>query len=271
MRIAWGLMLMLVGCSNSEPPAVAPSPSPSAAPTPAAPTPTVTADAATIEVDAGLAPEIRAKPPAPVDKEKARIRADIESAAGFADMLVADGPGTSGVMSHRRPGVDLDTQIRNAGKLDHQLGGHGGPGGGGSVGTGAIGSSNGPQIDAPAPTTAPTSPPGRVSVIHKSATDDTSLTDELALHKIQVAYMAGIKRCYKRALATNPTASGTLDLAFEVTDTGRTIGGAATGFDGVVDGCIEGMTSSWRFPVPKTPDGTATTARFSFRFKLIAD
>lgn len=258
-------MALVGACSNADPPAPAVAPSPSAAPVvspPPPPPPTVIADAATIEVDANLAPEIRAKPPAPVDTEKARIRADIESAAAFADMLVAEGPGTSGVMSHRRPGADLDSQIRNAGKLDHQLGGHGGGGGGGSVGTGAIGT---------APTTAPTSPPGRVSVIHKGATDDTSLTDELALHKIQGSYMAGIKRCYKRALATDPTASGTLDLAFEVNDLGRTIGGAATGFDPAVDSCIEGMTSSWRFPVPKTPDGTATTARFSFRFKLIAD
>lgn len=265
-------MALVGACSNADPPAPAVAPSPSAAPVvspPPPPPPTVIADAATIEVDANLAPEIRAKPPAPVDKEKARIRADIESAAAFADMLVAEGPGTSGVMSHRRPGADLDSQIRNAGKLDHQLGGHGGGGGGGGrVGTGAVGTSIGPKIDAP---TAPTSPPGRVSVIHKSATDETSLTDALALAKIQSAYMAGIKRCYKRALATNPTASGTLDLAFEVTDTGRTIGGAATGFDAAVDSCIEGMTSSWRFPVPKTPDGTATTARFSFRFKLIAD
>jgi hypothetical protein len=259
MRIASVMMVAMIACSNADPPApaVSPSPSPSAAPTPAPP-PAVIADAAAIEVDAAVATEIRAKPPAQVDKEAARIRADIRNSAAFAELLVAEGPGTSVDLSRRRPDADLDSRSKNAGRL-------GGHGGGGRAATGMLGSGTGPKPD----DTAPTAPTGRVAVVHNLASDDTSLTDATVLQKIQSAYMAGIKRCYERVLATNPTASGTVDFAFEVDDLGRTIGGKATGFDEAIDTCLEAMTSRWRFPIPKTPDGTATTARFSFRFKLM--
>ena len=60
-----------------------------------------------------------------------------------------------------------------------------------------------------------------------------------------------------------------VDLTFTIQENGRPIDPVSKGFDPSPDRCIRERVPTWRFPIPTQPDGTATTAGFSFRFKLI--
>ena len=204
-----------------------------------------------------------------------------EEAKQFADLLTGEGAnGTStGDMSSRRPGADLGQQIsavKDSGK-EVAVGGGAGRGtrdeGGPRVGTGS-----GPKIDGPGGTTSAgggkgdeKAPDGRISVSDKQTFDDSTLTPDIVLQKIQSAYMAGLKRCYKTYLAKDASARGKVTLDLTVNETGRTVSGKAKGFAGEVDTCIQGLMTSWRFPIPKDKDGDATEASFRIALQLVPD
>jgi len=161
-------------------------------------------------------------------------------AARFAELLESEGPPpTRDDMSMPRPGTGAITSV-------------GGPGQTGQMGTAA-----------------PTRPTGRISVASNSSTHDTSLTAGVVLKKIQMSYMAGLTRCYNVALAKSPTLAGIVDLTFTIQESGRPIDPVCKGFDPSLDRCIAERVPTWRFPIPTQPDGTATRAGFSFRFKLV--
>jgi hypothetical protein len=198
----------------------------------------------------------------------------------MANLLAGDGPnGTSeGDMSKRRPGADLGQQIdavKEGGKTV-SVGGGSGRGsrdeGGARTGTGHgpnINGPGGPEVaGGPKTEHAPT---GRISVSDKTAIDESTLTAEAVLAKIQAAYMAGIKRCYTTYLKKDASARGKVALTFTVNETGRTLQGAAHGFAGEVDECIGGLMSTWRFPAPKDKDGEATNAQFAITLQLVPD
>ena len=199
----------------------------------------------------------------------------------FADLLTGEGPaGTSeGDMSKRRPGADLGQQI-SAVKEGGKTVAIGGGASGGTRGDGdpRVGTGTGPKITGPTGPesagggkTTETAPPGRISVSDKKTFDDSTLTPDVVLSKIQSAYMAGLKRCYKTYLAKDATARGKVTLSLTVNETGRTVQGGAKGFASEVDACIQGLMSSWRFPIPKDKDGDATEASFAITLQLVPD
>jgi len=204
-----------------------------------------------------------------------------EEAAKFADLLTGEGQnGTSeGDMSRRRPGADLGAQISEVREGGQQVKVGGGAGrasrGGGDV---RVGTGHGPDINAP---TGPESagggklaeraPTGRISVAEKQTFDESTLSPDVVMSKIQSAYMAGLKRCYKDYLKKDASARGKVTLGFTVNQTGRTVKGAAHGFASEVDGCIGTLMSGWRFPIPKDKDGEATEASFSITLQLVPD
>ena len=98
--------------------------------------------------------------------------------------------------------------------------------------------------------------------------DESTLTPDLVLSKIQNAYMAGIKRCYKEYLKEDATARGKVTLSLTVNETGRTTTGNARGFASRVDECIVGLMGSWRFPIPKNREGEATSGSFAITLQL---
>ena len=114
-------------------------------------------------------------------------------------------------------------------------------------------------------------PTGRIQVSDKQTFDESSLTPDIVLSKIQSAYMAGLKRCYKEYLKKDASARGKVTLSLTVNETGRTVQGKAKGFAGEVDACITSQMSSWRFPVPKDSDGDATEASFAITLQLVPD
>ena len=203
-----------------------------------------------------------------------------ENARAMADLLTGEGSnGTSeGDMSKRRPGADLGQQIADVREGGKQVA-VGGGGGRGPRGEGdpRVGTGKGPGINAPGGTETAggpkeeRAPAGRIQVSDKQTFDDSSLTPDIVLSKIQSAYMAGLKRCYKEHLKKDASARGKVTLSLTVNETGRTVSGKANGFASEVDSCITAQMSSWRFPVPKDKDGEATEASFAITLQLVPD
>jgi hypothetical protein len=203
-----------------------------------------------------------------------------ENARAMADLLTGEGAeGTSeGDMSKRRPGADLGQQIadvREGGKTVSVGGGGGrGPRGNGDP---RVGTGKGPAINGPGGTETAggpkeeRAPTGRIQVADKQTFDESSLTPDIVLSKIQSAYMAGLKRCYKEHLKKDASARGKVTLSLTVNETGRTVKGNAKGFASEVDDCITNQMGSWRFPVPKDKDGEATEASFAITLQLVPD
>ncbi|HEY0192453.1 MAG TPA: AgmX/PglI C-terminal domain-containing protein [Kofleriaceae bacterium] len=204
-----------------------------------------------------------------------------EEANAFANALTGEGKdGTSdGDMSQRRPGQDLGMEISQVreGNQEVKVGGGAGRGSRGD-GDARVGTGHGPNIDAPGGTESAGGgkqqehgPSGRISVSDKQALDDSTLTPDIILAKIQSVYMAGLKRCYKDYLKKDASARGKVTLTLTVNETGRTTKGAAHGFAGEVDACIGNLMSTWRFPIPKDKDGDPTEANFSISLQLVPD
>jgi hypothetical protein len=203
-----------------------------------------------------------------------------ENARAMADLLTGEGAnGTSeGDMSKRRPGADLGQQIADVREGGKQVA-VGGGGGRGPRGDGdaRVGTGKGPNINGPGGTETAggpkeeRAPSGRIQVSDKQTFDESTLTPDIVLAKIQSAYMAGLKRCYKEYLKKDASARGKVTLSLTVNETGRTVKGAAKGFAGEVDDCITGQMASWRFPIPKDKDGEATEASFAITLQLVPD
>ncbi len=204
-----------------------------------------------------------------------------DQAAAMADLLTGEGKnGTSeGDMSKRRPGADLGQQIadvREGGKTV-SVGGGSGRGSRGN-GDARVGTGKGPGINGAGDIASAGggkgeehAPSGRISVADKQTFDESTLTPDAVLAKIQAAYMAGLKRCYKEYLKKDASARGKVTLNLTINETGRTVKGAAHGFASEVDECIGGQMASWRFPVPKDKDGEATEASFAITLQLVPD
>src|SRR5262245_42163587 len=204
-----------------------------------------------------------------------------QEAAKFADLLTGEGlNGTSeGDMSKRRPGAELGAQInevREAGSTVKVGGGAGRTSrGDGDV---RVGTGHGPNIQGPGGTesagggkTQEKGPSGRISVADKQTFDESSLTPDIVMSKIQSAYMAGLKRCYREYLKKDASARGKVTLSLTINETGRTVKGSAKGFAGEVDDCISGLMAGWRFPIPKDKEGDPTEASFAITLQLVPD
>ena len=109
---------------------------------------------------------------------------------------------------------------------------------------------------------AASTPAGRITVAGKRALVDSSLTVDVLLSKVQAAYMAGVKRCYKQRLAADPAAKGSLQIRLSVGPTGRTTEILVTSFHPDHESCAKGLVQNWRFPVAKGQDGEPVVATF---------
>lgn len=184
----------------------------------------------------------------------------------MAELLTSEGPSGTSLdkdMSRRRPGADLGT-LADLNDRSVAIGGGGGRG----TRVGGAGSIGSKPSDSKSSDSKMT---GRVSVTSKQALDDTTLTADVVLRKVQMAYMAGIERCYKQLLATSPQARGRLGIELTVDATGRATRPSVKGFDASLDTCVSGLVATWRFPVPGDADGESTDAVFTFSLQLTPD
>ena len=204
-----------------------------------------------------------------------------DEASRFADLLTGEGENgkSEGDMSKRRPGADLGAQISDVRDSGKNVAIGGGAGRGARDGDARVGTGKGPNINAPGGVESAGggkntehAPTGRISVSTKQAIDESSLTADAVLNKIQQAYMPGIKRCYKNYLNKDASARGKVGLSLTVNQTGRTTQGSASGFPAdEVNSCITGLMSGWTFPIPKDKDGDPTEASFRITLQLVPD
>jgi hypothetical protein len=225
-----------------------------------------------------LAPVADAKTPGeagPPPKHDDEAVALEEEAARYAALLTAESSHDSldGEMTRTRPGADLSAQIDEVARQSGRVEVGGGAGRGDR--TPMVGTATGPRIDGVGGGSAgaadTTTPSGRVTIGGSTAMDDTSLTTDMILRKMMTAYMIGIKRCYKNGLKTDPSMRGKVVIGFTVNESGRSVNGEATGFDGAVDRCIESLVARWMFPRPKDADDEATEASFRITLTLTPD
>jgi len=130
---------------------------------------------------------------------------------------------------------------------------------------GAVGTSTGPGG---AMDPRPPGPRAALAFGASEALDDSTLTADLVVAKIRAAYAPGIRRCYQHHVDQDPTAHGTLKLAFTVTLTGRLTNPVATSFAADIEGCVAGAMAAWRFPIPKTKDGDPIETRYRITLEL---
>jgi hypothetical protein len=203
-----------------------------------------------------------------------------DEAEAFANAISVEGKdGTAGDMQKRNPGADLDAQIKDVreGNKTVAVGGGAGRGSRGS-GDARVGTGTGPKLDGPGGIDSAgggkqveKGPAGRISVSSRESLDESTLSADAVLAKIQSVYMSGLKRCYKTYLNKDPSARGKVRLDLTVNSTGRTVNGRATGFASEVDSCITALMGGWRFPVPKDNDGEPTDAQFAITLQLVPD
>ena len=211
-------------------------------------------DAAAASADAAVV--ARRDSDRPTDAEVRRL----------ADLLATEALADPTRDLSRRPGQDLGSMIDDVRTSNRTVGV-----GGGTSSDAHINVGTGPKIDPTGGSSDPAAPATRVAVSSNQSFDNTSLTPDLVLRKIQAVYLAGIKRCYKQYLKKDPTARGKIALALTVNETGRAVSTSASGFVKEVDDCLAGMMPSWRFPIPKDDDGDAVAATFSIVLTMVPD
>jgi outer membrane biosynthesis protein TonB len=111
-------------------------------------------------------------------------------------------------------------------------------------------------------------PAGTVAFTSIAALDSSTLTVEDAGELIRTDYKAGLERCYRVHLASQPGANGTAKLTFTVEVNGQVTGATVASFARDLESCAAMMALNWRFPVPTDPK-TSKPAKVRFAVELM--
>ena len=107
----------------------------------------------------------------------------------------------------------------------------------------------------------------RVTIADAEALEKSTLTIGDVEAKT-ATYMTGLRQCYDDALKRDPSLHGKVTVTFDVDETGRAVRVVVAGFDDGVSACFQARAKTWRFTVPKTAGGEATTTSFRLAFVL---
>ena len=122
--------------------------------------------------------------------------------------------------------------------------------------------------DAPLAPEAPVKRIPEVKLARKLARMKTSLTADKLATKVAGAYLADLRRCYGRVLASKPRAAGKLALVFTVNAVGKTEEIAVTSFDDRLSACARGLVVGWRFPIPLSGYAEPIAVRYELDYRL---
>ena len=78
---------------------------------------------------------------------------------------------------------------------------------------------------------------------------NAALSVDTMVDKINTAYTSGLRRCYNKGLALDPTLKGKVTLTFSISSYGN-VAGEATGISPQVDACVAGLIKTWKFGRP---------------------
>lgn len=182
-------------------------------------------------------------------------------------------PGGQRDMQNRRPGADLDKQIDHIKDTNGRIE-VGTPDGGFRPQEEARpGTTDGPNIQSPTnvtkiPKEDTEQKKPRIVIKPVKQVPTTTLSVDTVLSKIMSNYMPGLQRCYKKGLAGDASLGGTVDVAFTVGENGAVMDPSASGLEPVVDNCIQGQMSTWRFPIPRDKAGNPDEASFQVALAL---
>jgi hypothetical protein len=110
--------------------------------------------------------------------------------------------------------------------------------------------------------------PVRVKLVAGNPDLSTTLTPDSLIERISTAYMAGLKRCYRKALANDATLSGKVALTFSVDERGHVVDPEVSGITSDVDSCIAAQMASWHFSAPRDHSGNPTEVNFHLSLAL---
>jgi hypothetical protein len=115
----------------------------------------------------------------------------------------------------------------------------------------------------------PGTPQGKVTIENIVAKSSTSLTSFFVMDRISHVHQHEILRCYRAHLAKDATARGTVQLRLEVTRTGSTRAGGASGFPAAeVNECLSALMGTWFFPSPRNSRDKPVEAWFVLTLAL---
>jgi len=211
---------------------------------------------------------------APAAPSRQTPRAIVQRPASGADaqrlatILTGDEAGETGRTGMRKPGADLNEQIRDARNVTIGDGTHTSR----SDDSAHIDDHRAPLVESPQRTeTVPhrdEKAHGWVRVGTVKPETQTSLTPALVLEWINTRYMVGLSRCYRLGLTEDSTLAGRVSISFTVDYRGRVIDPSASGVSTGVDACISKQMGAWRFPIPRDKGGDKTDASFAVSLAL---
>jgi hypothetical protein len=191
-----------------------------------------------------------------------------DDAARLASILASSDDGAHGPagMSRRQPGADLDKQLAEVRGRRITIGdGEHTSRADDRARIGTIPDSL--PINDPTLTRLPDK--DRAAEIHDRFTLDrprtdepTSLTPDNVMARIIGLYLKGLERCYSRSLATDPSLTGKIAIAFTIDERGHVTDASAAGMEGQITACVESQMATWRFAIPKDKHGDPTEAPF---------
>lgn len=236
-----------------RPPETTPDQGPASAPTPVKPPPSTSHEPARPS---------RPRAAQPVQTDSRDLAGD---ASRMADLLFAnDGSGKldGGEMAPRKPGHDLDKQLQEVKDSNAKV---------------SIGNEDGDRLRDRGPRQGTVEeppivkdprvvkvdddkgekvPPTRIDVIKQPPKKPGVDTDAI-VGKIRTTYMSAMQRCYKKALAEDPTLSGKVSLLFTLSEKGAVSDPEARGVSQVFQDCLEGVMPRWTFTPVTDKDGEA--------------
>lgn|GEM_PF-2301554 len=107
-----------------------------------------------------------------------------------------------------------------------------------------------------------------VAVSGGKSLDDTSLTFEAVTAKVVTSYLAALKRCYKQALAIDPSLTTVATVHLSVNEVGRGEVSSVEAPTAELRDCIAGAATYWRFAIPRDASDEPITASFDLALKL---
>ena len=175
--------------------------------------------------------------PDPDEVDRAAEAARQEEAQRFADMLASDDL-SAGIEGTCKPGADLGAQIDAVRASGAAV----------AVGSG-VSSSRGVTIGSGSGSGS-TTPAIALKIARVSMSpDDSTLPGAMIQKRIQDVYMAGLRRCYRDAGASDPST-----LAFVVSSKGRVGNVQVTKVSTALASCITSSMVNWTFAVPRDDD-----------------
>ena len=88
--------------------------------------------------------------------------------------------------------------------------------------------------------------PRSAAVQATMAAMNAALTVDTMVDKINTSYITGLRRCYNKGLALDPSLTGKVTVTFSVSAYGN-VAGEASGISPQVDACVATQLKSWKF------------------------